>query len=158
MARKPQKRTHLANLDIRVGLQEKQFKLLEAVRKGQRHPFYGGAKGGGKSYASRIILLTMLLENPGTTGLLVRRTFKQLIGNHIRPLFMEFPKLQDWYNKSEGVLYCENGSQLVFGHCEHEDDVFQYQGQEFDYVAVEEVTQFTEFQWQMLSKSNGGYR
>jgi len=143
----------LEDLEFNVALQPKQFKLLEAVRSGVRYPFYGGARGGGKSYASRIIMLIMLMENPGSTGLLIRRTFKQLDGNHIRPLFRQFPKIRSWYNKSEGVMYLPNGSELMFGHAEHEDDVFNYQGQEFDFVAVEEVTQFTEFQWQYICSS-----
>ena len=141
-------------LEFNAALQPKQMDLLKAVRSGARYPFYGGAKGGGKSYASRVIMLVQLLENPGTTGLLIRRTFKQVSGNHIRPLFREFPQFKNWYNKSEGILYLPNGSELMFGHCEHEDDVFQYAGQEFDYIAVEEVTQFTEFMWQILSQSN----
>ena len=99
-------------------------------------------------------MLTMLMENAGTTGLIIRRTFKQLDGNHVRPLFRQFPEMRNWYNKSENVLYLPNASQLMFGHSEHEDDVFQYQGQEFDCIFVEEVTQFTEFQWQMISTSN----
>ena len=143
----------IEDLEFNVALQPKQFQLLEAVRNGVRYPFYGGARGGGKSYASRIIMLIMLMENPGSTGLLIRRTFKQLDGNHIRPLFRQFPKIRNWYNNSEGVMYLPNGSELMFGHAVHEDDVFNYQGQEFDFVAVEEVTQFTEFQWQYISSS-----
>lgn len=100
-------------------------------------------------------MLIRRLTYPGTTGLLLRRTFKQLNGNHIIPLLMQFPRLKDWYNKSEQALFIptEPESVLFFGHCEHETDVFQYQGQAFDDIAVEEVTQFTEFQWQMLTTS-----
>ncbi len=148
------KKERIAAYDIDIALQPKQFALLDAVKRGTRHPFYGGARGGGKSYASRFIMLAMLLQNPKTTGLLVRRTFKQLDGNHIRPLFRQFPEMRSWYNKSEGVLYLPNNSEWQFGHCEHEDDVYQYQGQEYDYVGVEEVTQFTEFQWEILTTCN----
>ena len=148
------KKERIASYDIDIALQTKQFALIEAVKRGTRHPLYGGSRGGGKSYASRLIMLAMLLQNPKTTGLLVRRTFKQLDGNHIRPLFRQFPEMRSWYNKSEGVLYLPNNSEWQFGHCEHEDDVYQYQGQEYDYVGVEEVTQFTEFQWELLTTCN----
>ena len=141
-------------LEFDIRLQAKQMLLLEAVESGIRYPFYGGAKGGGKSYASRMIMLAMLMKYPGTTGLLIRRTFKQLAGNHIRPLFMQFPEMRDWYNKTDGVLSLPNGSELLFGHSEHEDDIFAYQGQEYDFIGVEEVTQFTEFQWEMLTTSS----
>ena len=41
----------IEDLEFNVALQPKQFQLLEAVRNGVRYPFYGGARGGGKSYA-----------------------------------------------------------------------------------------------------------
>ena len=96
------------------------------------------------------------LKYPETTGLLIRRTFKQLSGNHIRPLLRAYPwiKHNGYYNKTDQIITFPNRSELVFGHCEHEEDVLNYQGQEFHDIAVEEVTQFTEFQWDALKQSN----
>tara|TARA_Y100000310_G_scaffold289766_1_gene316407 strand:- start:243 stop:1688 length:1446 start_codon:yes stop_codon:yes gene_type:complete len=151
----PPKKRNVGKLVLDVRLQKKQRLLYDAVKAGIRYPFYGGARGGGKSYASRMIMILRRLENPGSTGLLLRRTFKQLNGNHIIPLLMQFPKLKNWYNKSEQAVFFPTTpeSVLFFGHCEHEQDVFQYQGQEFDDIAVEEVTQFTEFQYEQLKTS-----
>lgn len=140
-------------LDL-TSLQPKQWELFDAIESGIRHPFYGGARGGGKSYASRIIMIFRRLKYPKTTGLLLRRTFKQLDGNHIQPMFRLYPWMAQWYNKSEQRVYFPNGSMLQFGHCEHEKDVYNYQGLEFDDIGVEEVTQFTETIWTLLRGSN----
>ncbi len=67
---------------------------------------------------------------------------------------MQFPEMRDWYNKTDKVLRLPNRSELAFGHSDNESDIFQYAGQEYDFIAVEEVTQFTEFQWDILSQSN----
>lgn len=138
--------------DIR--LQPKQMKLLQAVERGIRHPFFGGAKGGGKSFGSRQIMIARRLKYPQTTGLLLRRTFKQLNGNHILPMLQQYPWMTKWYNKTEQLVRFPNESLLFFGHCEHEQDALQYQGQEFHDIGVEEVTQFTRFQWDRLTESN----
>lgn len=64
----------------------------------------------------------------------------------------QIPLVRDWFKKADNLLdIVEVGSTMVFGHCEHEEDIFNYQGIEFDFIAVEEVTQFTEFQWQQLA-------
>ena len=143
--------------DINIALQDKQRWLYDVIRSGtHRYPFYGGAKGGGKSHAARMIMLALLTEFPGTVGLLIRRTYPELYGNHVLPLFMQFPFMRDWYTKNESVLTVPGPeeSKLVFGHAQHEEDIFNYAGREFDFVAVEEVTQFTETMWHVLSQSN----
>lgn len=141
------------SLDIR--LQPKQFELLEAVISGVRRPFYGGAKGGGKSYASRKIMIAMTTQTPGTRGLLLRREYRQLYQNHILPMLSEHPEIQQnqWWNKTDGMVYWPNGSTITFAHCEHESDVFNFQGVEYDWIAVEEATNFSEMQWSILGGS-----
>src|SRR3990167_928403 len=146
--------------DLVFPLQPKQRQLLDAVEsKKYRYVFFGGAKGGGKSVGSRHVMLIRLMKYPGTTGLLLRRNYKDLNGNHIRPLMRAFPFMKNWYNKTERILAIpEIGSELFFGHCDNEEDVDQYAGQEFDNVAVEEATQFTEYQHDILRQCRRGGR
>jgi hypothetical protein len=44
----------------------------------------------------------------------------------------------------------------LFGYCDSESDVLQYQGQEYDVVFMDEATQFTEFQFSTLTASLRG--
>ena len=47
---------------------------------------YGGARGGGKSWAVRRKAVLMALRYPGIRMLLLRRTYPELRENHILPL------------------------------------------------------------------------
>ncbi len=142
-------------IELKVKLQPKQQLLLDAVESGIRHPFYGGSKGGGKSFASRSVQLMRRFKYPGTSGLLIRREYKQVYNNHVLKLLQEHSVIMKagWWNKTDGIVYFPNGSTLTFGHAEHEQDVMIYQGVEYDDIAVEEVTQFTEFMWDVLAGS-----
>ena len=44
-----------------------------------------------------------------------------------------------------------NGSLIKAGYCDQENDVLQYQGQEYDFVFIDEATQLTEYQFMWLS-------
>ena len=54
---------------------------------------YGGARGGGKSWALRRKLVLMCLRYPGLSVLLVRRTYGELLSNHVRVLLSELDGL-----------------------------------------------------------------
>lgn len=43
-----------------------------------------------------------------------------------------------------------SGATLTFGYCDGEDDVYRYQGSEASYIAFDELTQFSEAQYQYL--------
>ena len=112
---------------------------------------YGGARGGGKSWALRRKLLLMCLRFPGLSALLIRRSFPELRENHIRPLLAELTGADFvTYKESEKSFLFANGSRLRLGYCDSETDVLQYQGQECDVIAIDEATQMTEYQFQTL--------
>jgi phage terminase large subunit len=138
---------------IEISLQPKQRLFLSAV---ERTPitFYGGAKGGGKSKGVRDIMLLRRLQYANTHGGLFRRTYKELEGNHIRPIFKEFPMLKDYWHDSKKLLTLPNGSTFEFCHAENEADVDLYQGREFEDLAIEEAGQWTEAMFRKLLGSN----
>jgi len=142
---------------IEICLQPKQIEFMECV---ERTPitFYGGAKGGGKSKGVRDIMLHRRFENDGTHGGLFRRTYKELEGNHIRPIFKEYPGLKQFWNDSKKLLTLPNGSTLEFCHAENENDVDLYQGREFEDLAIEEAGQWTEAMFRKLLGSNRSSR
>lgn len=111
---------------------------------------YGGARGGGKSWAVQRKGPLMALHYPGIKILILRRTYKDLERNHVRvlePLLKGIAK----YSRQEKCFYFPNGSILELGYCASESDVLQYQGQEYDVIFIDEATQFTEYQFETLT-------
>ena len=122
-----------------------------------RHVAYGGARGGGKSWAMRRNFVLLALNYPGLQLLLLRRTLQELNENHGRPLLRELAALAS-YNGSQRSFTFSNGSRIRLGYCDKETDVYQYQGQEYDVVGMEEATHFTESQMQFLTTCNRNTR
>lgn len=116
--------------------------------------FYGGAKGGGKSKGLQLIMLLRRFKYPGSHGAIFRRTYPELEGNHIRPLFESFPGLREYWNESKKLLTLPNGSTLQFCHCNNENDVDLYQGREFHDLGIDEAGQWTEGMFRKLLGSN----
>lgn len=111
---------------------------------------YGGARGGGKSWAVRKKAALLAVRYPGIKILLLRRTFPELRENHILPLQGELSGIAKYKETDKAFLF-PNGSRLKFGYCDGEADVLQYQGQEYDIIFLDEATQFTEFQFSTLT-------
>lgn len=114
-----------------------------------RNVAYGGARGGGKSWAIDHKAPLLALKYPGIKILLLRRTYKDLERNHARQLI---PMLEGIckYNKQDKLFLFPNGSIIELGYCAAESDVLQYQGQEYDIIFIDEATQFTYFQYETL--------
>ena len=96
-----------------------------------RYTAYGGARGGGKSWALRRKLVALCLRYPGIRCLLIRRSYAELKSNHVRPLLQEYGEMIS-YRESEKCLYFPNESTIALGYCASGKDVLRYQGQEYD--------------------------
>lgn len=114
-----------------------------------RYTAYGGARGGGKSWALRRKLVGLCLCYAGIRCLLVRRSYGELKQNHVRPLLSEYRGLLS-YRESEKRLLFPNGSAISLGYCSSARDVLRYQGQEYDIIAIDEATQLTEDQFSVF--------
>lgn len=108
-----------------------------------KHVGFGGARGGGKSWAVRDKAKRLCLRYPGILVLIVRRTYQELINNHIDPLQTELNGVAR-YNKTEKVFTFPNGSKIKFGYCNNDKDLMQYQGAQYDVVFLDEATQLQE--------------
>lgn len=139
--------------ELKIKLQPKQKLFLETIDK-VPITFYGGAKGGGKSKGLQLIMLLRRFKYGGSHGAIFRRTYPELEGNHIRPLFESFPQLKDYWHESKKLLSLPNGSTLQFCHCSNEGDVDLYQGREFHDLAIDEAGQWTEAMFRNLLGSN----
>jgi phage terminase large subunit len=104
---------------------------------------YGGARGGGKSHAVRVKALGGALTNPGIRILIVRRTYPELQNSIIEPLLRLAPSELCSYNGAMHTLSFINGSIIRFGHYYGSAAHTEYQGQEYDWIFIDEATQFT---------------
>lgn len=111
---------------------------------------YGGARGGGKSWAVRTKAKLLALRYSGIRLLIMRRTFPELRENHILPLIGELMGVATYKDSDKSFTFC-NGSRLRFGYCDSDADVLQYQGQEYDVIFMDEATHFSEFQFSTLT-------
>lgn len=133
-------------------------KQEEFCKSKTKYTCYGGARGGGKSFVARIKAILLALYYPGIQILLLRRTYGELLENHVLPLQKELRSKQKdriaTWNTQEKVFTFPNGSRIKLGYCDTESDVLQYQGQAYEAVFMEEATHFTEFQFNCLKESN----
>ena len=104
---------------------------------------FGGARGGGKSWAVRTKAKLLALRYAGIRMLLVRRSYPELENNHIRILCRELQGAAD-YHAVRRQLTFRNGSTLDFGYCACDGDMDRYQGAEYDVIFIDEATQLRE--------------
>lgn len=115
-----------------------------------RYVAYGGARGGGKSWAVRCKAVLMALNHRGIKILILRRTLPELRENHILPLQKMLAGIAV-YKDLDKSFYFPTGARVRFGYCDAESDVHQYQGQEYDVIFMDEATHFSEYQFQCLT-------
>ena len=123
-----------------------------------RHKYigYGGARGGGKSWAVRIKAVLLCLRYPGIKVMIVRKTYPELQENHILPLcellgcYAEGEEQLAAYNDAKKHIVFPNGSRILFRYLENEKDAMRFQGTEVDVLFVDEATQQSESRMEKL--------
>lgn len=114
-----------------------------------RYVAFGGARGGGKSHVLRIKAIGGACHYPGIRILIVRREYPELEQSLILPMRKMVPPELAAYNGTMRCMFFANGSMIKFGHYGAGDDI-EYQGQEYDWIFLDEATQFTESQFRTL--------
>ncbi|HKV49331.1 MAG TPA: terminase family protein [Candidatus Acidoferrales bacterium] len=130
-------------------------KQREFHQSAAKYRLFGGAAGPGKSKALLMEAVLQANEHPGANTLLLRRTFPELEQSLLLYFRRDIPKeLYRSFNDSKHVVEWWNGSTTRFGYCQSENDVYQYQGAEFLFIGIDELTLFTLRQWQFLTSRN----
>lgn len=116
-----------------------------------RYVGFGGARGGGKSWVIRTKSICAALKYSGIKILIVRRTYPELVNNHILPMrrFFAEQKLMPRYvkyNDKEKRFTFFNGSTITFMYCNKDSDLDRLQGTEWDLIFLDEATQLSEKQ------------
>lgn len=137
--------TSTVRLDLGV-LNPKQKLFCQARSK---YVAYGGARGGGKTHIVRIKAIMGCLAYPGIRILIVRREYPELEQTVILPMKKMIPEELASYNGTMHMMFFNTGSSIKFGHYGSGDDL-EYQGQEYDWIFMDEATQFTESQFRTL--------
>ena len=122
-----------------------------------RYVGYGGARGGGKSWAVRVKAVLLCLKHPGIKVMIIRQTYPELQENHIVPL-CQMLRVYDAdrkeriarYNDQKKTLSFPNGSRILFRYCENERDAMRFQGTEVDVLFIDEATHQSEERMDML--------
>ena len=112
---------------------------------------YGGAAGGGKSYAMLVDPLRFM-HRPSHRALLLRRSMPELreLIDKSRELYVKaFPGAK--FREVEKLWKFPSGATLEFGYLDRDADVYRYQGQAYSWIGIDELTQYpTEFPLQYL--------
>jgi hypothetical protein len=113
---------------------------------------YGGAAGGGKSYAMLVDPLRYA-HRPAHRGLIIRRSMPELreLIDKSRELYPKaFPGCK--YKEVEKLWNFPSGAKIEFGFLERDADVYRYQGQAYSWIGFDEITHLpTEFAWNYLA-------
>jgi len=122
---------------------------------GAKYRLFGGAAGPGKTKALLFEAIGQALETDGSDTLLLRRTYPELEASLLTHFRRDVPrKFYKSYNEAKHLVTWKNGSTTRFGYCRNESDVYQYQGAEFLFIGIDELTHFTLKQWQFLTSRN----
>ena len=120
-----------------------------------KYRLFGGAAGPGKSKALLMEAVVQALDHPNVNTLLLRRTFPELETSLLHYFRRDVPReLYVAFHESKHLVEWANGSTTRFGYCASEHDVYQYQGAEYLFIGIDELTLFTLRQWQFLTSRN----
>ncbi len=123
-----------------------------------KYRLFGGAAGPGKTKALLYEAILQAHKHPGVDTLLLRRTFPELEKSLITYFRRDVPRdLYKKYNDSKHIVTWKNGSTTQFSYCDNESDVYRYQGAEYLFIGIDELTHFTLKQWLFLTSRNRCY-
>jgi hypothetical protein len=123
----------------------------EFLAAAEQDVLYGGAAGGGKSFALLADPLRYC-HNPNMRGLLLRRTLDELteLIDKSRQLYTKaFPGAK--FRESKSTWHFPSGATLWFTYLDRDKDVTRFQGQAFNWIGIDEITQYpTPYVWDYL--------
>jgi len=123
----------------------------EFLSASEQDVLYGGAAGGGKSFALLADPLRYC-HNSNHRGLLLRRTLDELteLIDKSKQLYTKaFPGAT--FRESKSTWVFPSGATIWFTYLDRDKDVTRFQGQAFNWIGVDEITQYpTSYVWDYL--------
>jgi hypothetical protein len=117
----------------------------------EQEVLYGGSAGGGKSY-SLVADPVRYLNNPNARMLLVRRSTEELrelisVSKQLYPKAIPGIKFME----RDKTWVAPSGATLWMSYLDRDDDVMRYQGQAFNWIGFDELTQWpTPYPWNYM--------
>lgn len=112
---------------------------------GTKELLYGGAAGGGKS-VGQLMAALQFVDIPDYSAILFRKTYADLslpgaLIDMSKQWLMPFVESGEvrWSEKEKRYSF-PSGASLNFGYLESANDCYRYQGAEFQYIGMDEVT------------------
>lgn len=132
---------------------EPQWKFFTATEK---YICYGGARGGGKSWAIIRKAALLAYNYPGIQILIIRREYDQLENPIIQPMLKLLPVGTYQYNKTDHKLTIfagEEESIIKFSNMPDYSATVEgkFQGNNWDVLMIDEATQFLESEFRGLA-------
>ena len=114
----------------------------EFLAASEREVFYGGARGGGKSYAMLVDPLRYC-DKQKHRALLIRRTMPELrdLINHSQQLYSKAHPGAKWREQEKEWRF-PSGARIEFGYAENLTDALRYQGQSYTWIGIDELPQY----------------
>ena len=114
----------------------------EFLASSEREVFYGGARGGGKSYAMLVDPLRYCHKD-SHRALLLRRTMPELrdLINHSQHLYNKAYPGAKWREQEKEWRF-PSGAKIEFGYAENMTDALRYQGQSYTWIGIDELPQY----------------
>lgn len=132
--------------------QPKQQLFMKAKSK---YVAFGGARGGGKSFAVDELAIIYSCKYSGIHQTIVRKSYPELTQNHVRPLKQLLgvgtKESIATYNQSEKEFRFANGSVIKLQYCSNDKDLDRFQGTQTDIMYLDEATQFSEYQFKIMA-------
>jgi len=116
----------------------------------------GGAAGSGKTFALLLEPCRHVERNPNFGGVFFRRTYPQITneGGLWDSSLKLYRNLKAEPNYSSLEWKFKSGARIKFSHLQHEKNVFDFQGSEIPFIAIDELTHFSEFMfWYLISRN-----
>ena len=115
---------------------------MQFLASAEREVFYGGARGGGKSYAMLIDPLRYC-DKQNHRALLIRRSMPELrdMINHSQRLYSQAFTGARWREQEKEWRF-PSGARIEFGYAENLTDVLRYQGQSYTWIGIDELPQY----------------
>ena len=117
----------------------------------EQEVLYGGSAGGGKSYAM-VADPVRYFNNPHASMLLVRRSTEELrelisVSKQLYPKAIPGIKFME----RDKTWVAPSGATLWMSYLDRDDDVMRYQGQAFNWIGFDELTQWpTPYPWNYM--------
>ena len=143
---------HIEESDETIVFKANEGPQTEFISAGELDVLYGGAAGGGKSYAMLVDPLRYC-HKPVHRALILRRSMPELreLIDKSRELYPKaFPGCK--FREVEKLWNFPSGAKIEFGFLERDADVYRYQGQAYSWIGFDEITHLpTEFGWNYLA-------